>query len=126
MVFVTEYLCLVVVSIRPAKVTRDYSTTEAILKMIKGFLNIPYLIWTALALGIAGIFTHIWPAKAVTVTSGFRYFIIRWGHALTWILLAVSFFLRGIGPDLNGGSSFFALAGGMMYLLFMVMTFVIK
>ena len=95
--------------------------------MIKGFLNIPYFVWTALALGIAGIFTHVWPHQVVTVPSaGFRYFIIRWGHALTWILLAVSFFLRGIGPDLNGGSSFFALAGGVMYLLFMVMTFIIR
>ena len=94
--------------------------------MIKGFLNIPYFIWAALALGIAGIFTHVWPHQAVTVTTGLRYFIIRWGHALTWILLAVSFFLRGIGPELNGGASFFALAGGVMYLLFMVMTFIIK
>jgi len=94
--------------------------------MIKGFLNIPYFAWTALALVIAGIFAYIWPHKAVTVTTGFRYFIIRWGHALTWLLLAISFFLRGLGPELNGGSSFFALAGGVMYLLFMLMTFVVK
>jgi len=94
--------------------------------MIKGFLNIPYFVWTAIALIIAGIFVYVYPHKAVTVTTGFHYFVIRWGHALTWILLAVSFFMRGIGPDLNGGSSFFALAGGMMYLLFMVMTFVVK
>ena len=94
--------------------------------MIKGFLNIPYFIWTALALGIAGIFVHVYPHKAVTVTTGFRYFVVRWGHALTWILLAVSFFLRGFGPELNGGSSFFALTGGVIYLLFMVMTFIIR
>jgi len=94
--------------------------------MIKGFLNIPYFAWSALALILAGIFDHVWPRKAVTVTTGFRYFIIRYGHSLTWILLAISFALRGLGPDLNGGSSFCALAGGMMYLLFMVMTFVVK
>jgi hypothetical protein len=94
--------------------------------MITGFLNLPYFAWTILALIIAGIFVYIWPRKAVTVTTGFRFFIIRWGHALTWVLLAISFFLRGVGADLNGGSSFFALAGGVMYLLFMVMTFVVK
>ena len=94
--------------------------------MIKGFLNLPYFAWTALALVIAVIFVYIWPHKAVTMTTGFRYFTIRWGHALTWLLLAVSFFLRGIGPDLNGGSSFLAFAGGMTYLLFMLMTFVVK
>jgi hypothetical protein len=94
--------------------------------MITGFLNIPYFAWTVLALIVAGIFVYIWPHEAVTETAGFRYFIVRWGHALTWVLLAVSFFLRGLGPDLNGGSSFFALAGGGMYFLFMVMTFVVK
>ena len=94
--------------------------------MIKGFLNLPYFVWAMIALVIAGIFIYIWPHKAVTVTTGFRYFVVRWGHSLTWLLLAMSFFLRGIGPDLNGGSSFFALAGGVMYLLFMTMTFVVK
>ena len=93
--------------------------------MIKGFLNLPYLAWTALALVLAGIFDHVWPRKVVA-TTGFRYFVIRYGHSLTWLLLAISFFLRGLGPDLNGGSSFFALAGGVMYLLFILMTFVVK
>jgi len=94
--------------------------------MIKGFLNIPYFAWTAIALVIAGIFVYIWPHKAVT--TGFRYFIIHWGHALTWLLLAVSFSrsVRGTGPELNGGASLIALAGGVMYLLFMLMAFVVK
>ncbi len=94
--------------------------------MIKGFLNLPYFAWTAIALILTVIWVYVWPHKAVTVTRGFRYFAIRWGHALTWLFLAISFFLRGIGPELNGGSSFFALAGGVMYLLFMAMTFVVK
>lgn len=94
--------------------------------MIKGFLNIPYFAWTAIALVIAVIFVYIWPHKAVTATTGFRYFVIRWGHALTWLLLAISFLLRGVGPELNGGASFFAFAGGLVYLLFMLMTFMMK
>ncbi len=95
--------------------------------MIKGFLNLPYFAWAALALVIAIIFVYVWPRKAVTGPSaGFRYFIIRWGHALTWVFLALSFFLRGLGPELNGGSSFFALAGGAVYFLFILMTFVLK
>ena len=94
--------------------------------MIKGFLNLPYFAWTALALIIAGIFVYIWPHKAVTITTGFRYFTIRWGHALTWLLLAISFFLRGLSPSLNGVANIVALTGGVTYLLFMLMTFVIK
>ena len=94
--------------------------------MIKGFLNIPYFAWTVLALIVAGIFAYVWPHKAVAVTSGLRYFVVRWGHSLTWFLLAVSFALRGTGPELNGGASFFAFAAGLMYLLFLAITFVIK
>ena len=94
--------------------------------MIAGFLHLPYFAWAAIALMIALVFVYIWPHKNVTVTTGFRFFIIRWGHALTRVFLAVSFLLRGVGPDLNGVSSFFALAGGLMYLLFIVMTFVVK
>jgi hypothetical protein len=94
--------------------------------MIKGFLNLPWFLWAALALIVAVIYSFVWPRKAVTVTTGFRFFILRWGHALTWILLAVNFVLRGIDPSLNGAANWVALAGGVMYLLFMVMTFVVK
>ena len=95
-------------------------------KVIKGFLNLPYFAWTVIALIIAGIFIFIWPHKAVTVTTGFRYFVIRYGHSLTWILLAISFFLHGLSPSLNGVANVIALAGGLKYLLFMAMTFVVK
>jgi hypothetical protein len=94
--------------------------------MIKGFLNIPYFAWTVLALVVAVIFVYIGPHNKLIATPGFRYFIIRWGHALTWVLLAVSFFLRGISPSLNGAANLIAAAGGLVYLLFMVMAFVVK
>jgi len=94
--------------------------------MIKGFLNLPWFLWAVLALLLAVVWVYAGPHTKMTAAPGFRYFIIRWGHVLTWLFLAISFFLRGIGPDLNGGASFFALAGGVMYLLFMVMTFVVK
>ena len=94
--------------------------------MIKGFLNIPYLVWTALALVLAGIVDHVWPHHAVTVTTGFRYFVVRYGHSLTWILLALSFFLHGLFPSLNGVANILAAVGGLIYLLFLVMTFVVQ
>ncbi|MFN8402733.1 MAG: hypothetical protein U0V48_04155 [Anaerolineales bacterium] len=94
--------------------------------MIQGFLNLPYFAWTAIALVIAVIFVFIWPHKAVTTTTGFRYFVIRWGHALTWVLLAVNFALRGIDPSLNDAANLIAAAGGVTYLLFTTMTFIIR
>ena len=94
--------------------------------MIKGFLNLAWFLWTAPALVVALIYSFVWPQKAVTVTIGFRVFVLRWGHALTWILLAINFLLRGLSPSLNGVANIVALAGGLMYALFMVMTFVAK
>ena len=94
--------------------------------MIKGFLNLPYFAWTALALVVAVIFVYVGPHNKLTVTPDLRYLVIRWAHALTWVLLAISFFLRGVSPSLNGVANLIAAAGGLIYLLFMVMAFVIK
>ncbi|MCC6299478.1 MAG: hypothetical protein IT314_09270 [Anaerolineales bacterium] len=94
--------------------------------MIKGFLSLPWFVWAALALILAIVWIYVGPHTKIPAASGFRYFIIRWGHSLTWLLLAVSFFLRGINPSLNGAANLIAAAGGISYLMFMVMTFVIK
>ena len=94
--------------------------------MINGFLNLPWFVWAAAALTISIVFAFVWPQKEALGASGFRFFMIRWGHTLTWILLAFNFLLRGISPDLNSTANLFALAGGLIYLLFIVMTFVVK
>ncbi|MFT3891581.1 MAG: hypothetical protein QM730_08115 [Anaerolineales bacterium] len=75
---------------------------------------------------MAIVYSFVWPHSAATADSGFRYFIVRWGHALTWILLALNFFLRGINPELNGIANMIAMAGGVSYLLFMIVSFVVK
>ena len=92
--------------------------------MVKGFLNLPWFLWAALALIVAMIYSFVWPHKAAT--TGFSFFILRWGHALTWILLTINFLLRGIDPGLNGAANLIAVVGGLVYVLFLVMTFVVK
>ena len=94
--------------------------------MIKGFLNLPWLVWAGLALVVAIVYAFVWPQKAAMAAPGFRFLILRWGHALTWLLIAVHFLLRGLSPSLNGLANIMALAGGLMYLLFMVMAFVVR
>jgi len=66
-----------------------------------------------MALVIGGIFINIWPRKAVTATTGFRYVVMRWGHVLTWDLLAVSFSrgVRGLSPSFNGVANLIAQVG---------------
>lgn len=94
--------------------------------MIKGFLNLPWFVWACFALIIAIIYTIVWPHKVGTAATGIRFFFIRWGHALTWVLLAINFLMRGISVSLNGYANLVALAGGISYLLFMIMSFVVK
>jgi hypothetical protein len=94
--------------------------------MIKGFLNLPWFAWAALALLIAVIYSFLWPHKAVNLTPGFRFLITRWGHALAWVLISVNFILRGLDPKFTGAANLIAAAGGLIYLLFMIMTFVVK
>jgi len=59
--------------------------------MIKGFLNVRSFVWKMVALIVAGLVVSFWPHKVATETAGFRYFVIRWGHALAWLLLASTF-----------------------------------
>ena len=94
--------------------------------MIPDFLNLPWFLWAGLALLVAVIYSVVWPKKAVTATSGARYLIVRWGHALVWILLAVNFLLRGLSPSLNGAADAVALVGAAMYVAFLAMTFMVK
>lgn len=95
-------------------------------KMFKGSLNLPWFGWAVFALVVAVIYSFVWPRRAATMATGFRFFVIRWGHAVTWLLLAINFVLRGISPSLNGLANLVALAGGISYFFFMIVSFVVK
>jgi hypothetical protein len=94
--------------------------------VIKGFLNLPWFVWAGLALIVAIIYYFVWPNKAIDSSTGFRFLIIRYSHTLTWLLIAVNFLLRGLSPSYNGIANLIAAMGGVIYLLFIVMTFVVK
>ena len=94
--------------------------------MSSGFLHLPWFLWAGLALVIAVVYSFIWPKKSVTETHRFRFFIVSWGHALTWFLLSLNFLLRGLSRALDGAANLLALVGGLFYALFILMTFVIK
>lgn len=94
--------------------------------MITGFLNLPWFLWAGLALILAIVWVYVGPHTKLPPTPGLRFFIIRWGHALTWLCLSVNFLLRGLSPSLDGTANFIALTAGVIYLLFLLMTFVIK
>lgn len=88
---------------------------------LEGLLGLPFAVWAGLlSLALAAVFTRLWPRQAVGA-AGWRYFLIRWGHAGVWLLLAVSFFLRAAG--LSGLADPAAAAAGLTYLAFLAATF---
>jgi hypothetical protein len=84
-------------------------------------LGVPWLVWGLLCFAVAVIFTMIWPrGKRPGKASALQSVILRWFHALVWVLLAVSFFLReGKVLDGSGTANVLALLAFLVYLIFL-------
>ncbi len=59
------------------------------------------MIWAVVCLGMAASFAYFWPSARVGPKTGpLQYFLLRWGHAAVWVLLAAAVLLRAqIGVD---------------------------
>jgi hypothetical protein len=90
-----------------------------------GLSKVPMYVWGLLSLGVAIAYSVFWPeARAARLAPGFARFVVRWFHALVWVLLAISFFVRGRGsPGAKVMADVLALAGLAAYLVFMGVTF---
>ncbi len=79
------------------------------------FLGLPWAIWGLLCLAVAAVYMIVWPGwragSAVRPRPAWRYVVLRWFHALVWILLAWSCFTRA--NYLPGGA---AVANGVALL----------
>lgn len=88
--------------------------------MTTTFLGIPFLIWGLLCLVLTVIWVFVWPSGKAIGTDGLRAIILRWFHALVWLLLAASAFIAGF--NVLGGEStarFVAFLSLITYLIFM-------
>ncbi len=80
-------------------------------------LGVPLVVWGGICLGVALLWTLVWPSDRIAVASGLRFMILRWFHALTWLLLAGAAFLAAFsGPAKAKPIALLALA---VYLVFM-------
>ena len=81
--------------------------------------RIPLWVWMGGCFVIAAIYTIIWPREtALTDTSALSYIVLRWFHALTWVLLGLSFGVRMKGyKQLAHGLALGALG---VYIVFML------
>lgn len=92
-----------------------------------GWLGLPLVVWGLICLAAAVAWSFFWPADRAIGAAGLRFFLIRWGHALVWALLAAMCFIKASGPPASSGTgNLVGLAALAVYLAFLVATFVLR
>ncbi len=86
--------------------------------MTDGFIGVSWFVWAGLAAALAAMFTVIQIPKQTSQTTGLTHIVLRWFHSVTWILLAMSFLLRGAAPRLSSLADVIGLAGLGSYITF--------
>lgn len=82
--------------------------------------GVPVFVWGGLCLLLTILWIFVWPNNRVAPADRLRYIVLRWFHALVWLILAVAAFIAGF--DLFGGQSTAkptALLSLIVYLIFM-------
>jgi hypothetical protein len=91
------------------------------------FLGLPLFVWGLISLALAAVWAYVWPAERALGAVGLRLLLVRWGHSLVWLLLALMCFLRGSRvAAIAGWGNAAGLASLVAYLAFLAATFVLK
>jgi hypothetical protein len=88
--------------------------------MSKKFLGLPLPVWGVLCLALSIVWILVWPSDRAVVPGTLAYFILRWFHALVWVLLGLAAFIAAFKEP--GGArlaKLVALASLVVYLVFM-------
>ncbi|GAB4440930.1 MAG: hypothetical protein OHK0015_37550 [Chloroflexi bacterium OHK40] len=95
--------------------------------MARSWLGVPLVVWGAICLAIAVVWVVVWPEERAAGAGPLRFFLMRWGHMLTWALLAAMCFLRASGrPELDVWGSRLGLGALVVYLAFLAASFVLR
>ncbi|MDQ5874130.1 MAG: hypothetical protein M3526_01965 [Actinomycetota bacterium] len=86
--------------------------------MTEGFIGVSWFVWAGLACLLACMFTVFQIPKQTPQTTGFTYFVLRWFHSVTWLLVAISFLIRGLAPARSAIADAVGLAGLGAYIAF--------
>jgi len=91
--------------------------------MTFGLLAVPWAIWGGLCLFVAAIYTVVWPRPRPPAWArpSWRHPILRWAHAMVWVVLAGSCFLRTTDwPGQLDAANALALLAVPLYATFVV------
>lgn len=83
-----------------------------------GFIGVSWLACAAGAAVASALFTVIQIPNQAPHTTGATYLTLRWAHSITWLLLALSFLIRGLAPDLTGLADAIGLTALAAYIAF--------
>lgn len=85
------------------------------------FMELEYIYWSLICLGVAVLYYILWPKpSARQVRTDWQRIIFRYFHALVWIFLAFSCFLKAffVQPILMLLYDLLLLLGLVTYLIF--------
>jgi hypothetical protein len=92
--------------------------------MEEGLLGMSWLMAAVACLVVTAVYVVVWPRPQVAAaSSAWTRLVLRWFHALVWLLLAISFLARGAyipgGATLAGTLAMLALIcyGTFMFTL---------
>jgi hypothetical protein len=86
--------------------------------MTEGFFGVSWFVWAGVATVAAALFAVVQIPKATGQATGVTRVVLRWFHSMTWVLLALSFLIRGIAPDQGALADAVGLVGLGAYLVF--------
>jgi len=72
-----------------------------VITVAAGFIGVSWLAWAGVAAVVSALFTVIQIPEQTPHTTGLTHFVLRWAHSITWLLLGLSFLIRGLAPDLS-------------------------
>jgi hypothetical protein len=82
-------------------------------------------VWVMTCLALSLLYVRIWPRqKAVGLGRGARFLVLRWFHALVWLLLAIAVGVHATsGNTAYWAASAIALLALAVYVVFVVVSF---
>jgi drug/metabolite transporter (DMT)-like permease len=83
------------------------------------FLNLPWWFWGIACLIVAGIYTVIYPRDKTGKRPAWRQLVLRWFHALVWVLLSLACFIR-VFRNTTDLANVVGYLGLVCYAIFMV------
>ncbi len=61
--------------------------------MSNKLFGVPLVVWGTFCLALTVVWIFVWPGDKVSATTGARFIILRWFHALVWLFLAIAAFI---------------------------------